>query len=361
MKVRTPLLGEQVLDNLSDGLLIMRLPGRTIEYVNPATERMFGYAESELVGESTEKLYVDRSHFERFLQICLPDLEQDNIYAGTFEMRRKNGDVFPTSHIVVCFSNGDGQVLVKVVLDQSEGIRQKKGMRQAERLDALGQLAGGIVHDFNNQLGVIMGHVEMIREGLLDDDPLRTDAERALTACDRAATLSKRLLGFSREQKLEPQLIDVNLLVATLVDDVLARTLGRSIDMETRLQPRLGSVFADPTELERALLNIAINACDAMPNGGSLTIATGLFRSPDHQLPEEEYVAVSFADTGTGMTTDTLEKIFEPFFSTRPEGQGTGLGLSSAYGFVRQSGGDILVKSEISKGTTFTVLLPLAQ
>lgn len=362
MNAPTPLLGEQMLDNLGDGLLIVRLPEHTIEYVDPAAERMFGYTASELVGGSTEKLHVDRAHFERFQQVALPDLVRGNVYVGTFEMRRKNGDVLPTSHTVTWLSSGDGQALVvSVVRDDRERIRQEEGVRQAERLDALGQLAGGIAHDFNNQLGVIMGHVEMIREGLPDDDPLRSDADRALTACDRAATLSKRLLYIARKQNLEPQPIDVNLLVETLVDDVLARTLGRNIDLEARLQPGLESAFIDPTELERALLNIAINARDAMPNGGSLTIATGLFCSPDHHLPEEEYVAVSFADTGTGMTPDTTARLFEPFFSTKPEGQGTGLGLSGAYGFVRQSGGDILVKSEISKGTTFTVLLPLAK
>jgi len=352
---------KQVLDNLADAVLVLRLPERQIEYVNPAVERIFGYRADDLIGQSTELLHLDRAHYEAFHNAGIPDLERNNVYVGDFEMRRKDGTVFRSSHMVTWFSADHGQELaVSLVRDESERLAHEQARYHAERLDALGQLAAGIVHDFNNQLIVIFACLDAIRDGLAEGDPLTEYADQGLATGEKAAVLSRRLLSFASKQDLQPQPLDVNLLVETLVEDVLRRTLGRSINVEMHLQPGLPSAFMDSTELERALLNVAVNARDAMPSGGDLTIQTELREGRSPGKDESRYVAVSVADSGTGMSKEAMERLFEPFFSTKPRDQGTGLGLSGSYGFLRQSGGDLLVESEPGRGATFTLLLPLA-
>jgi CheY-like chemotaxis protein len=227
-------------------------------------------------------------------------------------------------------------------------------------MDAVGKLAGGIAHDFNNLLMVIRGDSDLILRRLSPEDPLRAHAERTREAADQAATLTHKLLAFSRKQVLAPAVLDVNRIVAGL-HTMLDRLLGETIELVTVTAPNLGSVKADPGQVEQILLNLAVNARDAMPDGGRLTIQTadrtvGEDEAARNGLKPGPYVVLEVKDTGVGMDADVMAHVFEPFFTTK--GHGTGLGLSTVYGIANQSGGHIRVDSELGKGTTFQVFLP---
>jgi CheY-like chemotaxis protein len=232
-------------------------------------------------------------------------------------------------------------------------------------MEAIGQLTGGIAHDFNNLLTIIVGNIELLQRRLPEDaGRLRRAADSALHGARRAATLTQRLLAFSRRQPLDPKPIEANRLVAEM-SELLRRTLGETIVLETVLAGGLWRTQADVNQLENAVLNLAVNARDAMPNGGKLTIETANARldeayveSLPEPLPPGQYVQIAVSDTGTGMDKNTMEKVFEPFFTTKEAGKGTGLGLSQVYGFVRQSNGHVRVYSELGEGTTFKIYLP---
>lgn len=235
-------------------------------------------------------------------------------------------------------------------------------MRRSQRIEAVGQLTGGIAHDFNNLLTIIIGNLQMAIRRVPDEKP-RAMLENAQRGALRAAELTKRLLAFSRKQALDPKPVDLNRLVQNLTD-MLARTLGEAISIERLLAPDLWEAQADITELDSAVLNLALNARDAMPNGGTLTLATANAILDEHFSPaadrvnSKEYVSVSVSDTGTGMSREVANKAFEPFFTTKPPGMGTGLGLSQVYGFVKQSDGDVRIDSTPGVGTTVTIYLP---
>jgi signal transduction histidine kinase/CheY-like chemotaxis protein len=236
-------------------------------------------------------------------------------------------------------------------------------LRQAQKMEAVGTLTGGMAHDFNNLLGVVIGNLDMLRGFVKGNATVDELAGEALDAALRGADLTRRLLAFARRQPLQPARIDVNELVDGITK-LLSRTLGERIEIEVRLAPDLWPVVADPAQLESALTNLATNARDAMPNGGRLIIATGRRTlDADYALLHPEVVPGEFAmievsDTGTGMPADVLSRIFEPFFTTKEQGQGTGLGLSMVFGFIKQSGGHISVYSEPAVGTTFRLYLP---
>ncbi|PSO14042.1 hybrid sensor histidine kinase/response regulator [Bradyrhizobium sp. MOS003] len=235
-------------------------------------------------------------------------------------------------------------------------------MRRSQRIEAVGQLTGGIAHDFNNLLTIIIGNLQMASRRVTDEKP-RALLENAQRGALRAAELTKRLLAFSRKQALDPKPVHLNRLVRSLTD-MLARTLGETISIETNLAPDLGEAQADVTELESAVLNLALNARDAMPNGGTLILETAnasldeQFSASSGQLNSTQYVSVSVKDTGIGMAPEVADKAFEPFFTTKPPGMGTGLGLSQVYGFVKQSDGDVRISSAPGAGTTVTIFLP---
>jgi len=258
----------------------------------------------------------------------------------------------------------------KLRTEAEERERIEEELRQAHKMEAVGQLTGGLAHDFNNLLAGISGSLEMMRlrtaQGRMTE--LGRYIEAALSSVGRAAALTHRLLAFSRRQTLDPKPIRVDGLVGSM-EDLFRRTVGPSIQIETKLAGGgLWPVLCDPNQLENALLNLVINACDAMPDGGHLAIETanvaldekGAASSdePLRNVPPGEYVAVSVTDTGTGMSPTTMTRVFEPFFTTKPLGQGTGLGLSMIYGFVQQSGGHIHLRSEVGQGTTVTIYLP---
>jgi CheY-like chemotaxis protein len=233
-------------------------------------------------------------------------------------------------------------------------------LRQAQKMETIGQLAGGVAHDFNNLLAVIFGHCEMLAMKLPQESPGRDSVDQIGRAAERAAALTRRLLAFSRQQVLEPQLLDLNLLVADM-EKMLQRLIGENVRLITILQPGLNWVLADPGQIDQIIMNLAVNGRDAMPKGGRLTLQTRdleLDAKTQSGQPPGRYVLLAVTDTGCGMTPKVQARIFEPFFTTKGVGQGTGLGLAMVPGIVQQSGGHIVVHSLPGIGTTFKIYLP---
>ncbi|KQN80099.1 ATP-binding protein [Sphingomonas sp. Leaf62] len=256
--------------------------------------------------------------------------------------------------------NGDLEQRVAAAVMECQ--QANDALRQSQKMEAVGQLTGGIAHDFNNLLQIVTGNLEMLSRRLPADDlRLRRAADNAMSGAQRAATLTQRLLAFARRQPLAPRPLDSNTLVEGL-SDLMRRTLGESISIEVHLAPELWKVEADANQLENALLNLAVNARDAMKPGGTLTITTangiiGEADAEDDTVPGH-YVSLAVCDTGDGMSEATMSRVFEPFFTTKEVGKGTGLGLSMVYGFVKQSGGHLRIESSIGRGTTVTLYLP---
>jgi len=241
-------------------------------------------------------------------------------------------------------------------------------LRQAQKMEAVGRLSGGIAHDFNNLLGVIIAYAEMAEESLDGKNhpvDLRHGVQQIKKASERAAALTRQLLAFSRQQVLQPKVIAMNSVVVNM-EDMLRRLLGAHIELSTELEPELGQVWADENQIEQVIMNLAVNARDAMPRGGKLMIETANVELDEAYARLHEsakpgsYVMIAVSDTGVGMTTETLAHLFEPFFTTKERGKGTGLGLATVYGIVKQSGGYIWVYSEVGHGTTFKTYLPIA-
>ncbi|MBR0789910.1 PAS domain S-box protein [Bradyrhizobium manausense] len=255
--------------------------------------------------------------------------------------------------------------LEQQVTERTEQLRKnEEALRQAQKMEAVGQLTGGVAHDFNNLLQVIIGNLDTLQRNLPQESGrLQRAAKHAMNGAQRAASLTQRLLAFSRRQPLDPKPLDINMLVNGL-SDMIHRTLGETISVETVLGAGLWRVEADPAELEAAIVNLAVNARDAMSNGGRLTIETSnahideAYVASHSEVVPGQYVAVSVTDTGVGMDAKTIAQAFEPFFTTKAVGKGTGLGLSQVYGFVKQSGGHVKIYSEIGQGTTVKLYLP---
>ncbi|OFE13746.1 hypothetical protein PHACT_11875 [Pseudohongiella acticola] len=284
-----------------------------------------------------------------------------------YRFMHSNGTIRNVSDRGFVIRNGDGKAIRMVgsMMDVTDRIELDERMRQAQKLEAVGQLTGGVAHDFNNLLTVILGNAELLTEQLTDQQQLRMLAEMTATAAERGAELTNRLLAFSRRQPLDPRNVNINKLIQNM-DNLLRRTLQEHIDIETVYAGGLWLSEVDPGQLEGALLNLAINARDAMPSGGKLTIETGntqldqAYADTQDEVVPGQYVMVSVSDTGTGMTPEVRRKAFEPFFTTKQMGKGSGLGLSMVFGFAKQSGGHVKIYSEIDEGSTVKLYLPRA-
>ncbi|MGA0605150.1 PAS domain S-box protein [Phenylobacterium sp. VNQ135] len=323
--------------------------------VNPAWTGVLGYDEAEVVGRSfrdfvePDDLAAASEAWSGGGAVSLEDFDA--------RMRGKDGAWRWVNWTVI----PQGEAFYAVGRDVTERKQLEQQLRQSQKMEAVGQLTGGIAHDFNNMLTGILGGLDMVQRRLASGRV--ADAEKfitgAIASAERAAALTHRLLAFSRQQTLDPKSVDANVLVASM-EDLLRRTLGERVELAVRLAPDLWRTAIDANQLENALLNLAINARDAMPDGGRLTIATENVRLAEAvgELPPGEYVQLNVGDTGAGMSAEVLARVFDPFFTTKPMGQGTGLGLSMVFGFARQSGGDVSIESDLGRGTRVRLRLP---
>ena len=339
---------------------------------NDAAETAYSFSRDEFLGMTAADIRPPEDVAAMQVRIQAAAAAGAGIVSvGDARHRKKDGTVFDV-HVTsspILFAGRPAALAMAVDITETRraaiALEQMEGqLRQSQKMEAIGQLAGGVAHDFNNLLGVIIGYSDLL---LRDCDPAAPAARRLAeirSAADRAATLTKQLLAFSRRQVLQPRILDLNTVV-TEAEAMLARVISESVEIVTVLEPGLGRVRADPSQIQQVILNFALNARDAMPEGGMLTLET---RNVDLDaasaaasragLAAGRYVALRVGDTGHGMPPEVLEHMFEPFFTTRAQGQGTGLGLATVYGVVTQSGGQVEVESAVGRGTTFSVYLP---
>ena len=333
---------------------------------NAGAERFKGYSADEIMGEHFSRFYTDEDLEAGIPRIALETARRDGRFEAEGWRKRKDGSRFWASVIIDPVHNEEGELLgfAKVTRDLSEKRAIEEQLRQSQKMEAVGQLTGGLAHDFNNLLTGIGGSLEMMQMRITQG---RTaDVDRYLAAAQgavkRAAGLTHRLLAFSRRQTLDPKPTTANRLLRDL-EELVRRTVGPAVQVEVVEASGLWPTLVDPNQLENAVLNLCINAKDAMPDGGRLTIETANKwiderAARSHDLPVGQYVSICVTDTGTGMTPDVVAKAFDPFFTTKPIGEGTGLGLSMIYGFARQSGGQVRIYSEPGQGTTMCLYLP---
>jgi PAS domain S-box-containing protein len=335
--------------------------------VNPAWTAVLGWEPEELVGQHF--LFITHPEDTEATLAAHGTARREKLTRYEFRCRHKDGSYrwiawSATPDAGLIYGNGRDMTAEKEAA--AALARAEELLRQSQKMEAVGQLTGGIAHDFNNLLTGISGSLELLQNRVESGriDGLQRYTAAAMTAAQRAASLTQRLLAFARRQPLDPKRVEANRLIADM-EDLLRRTLGPGIDLEIVLAGGLWPTLCDPNQLESGLLNLAINARDAMPDGGRLTIETGnayldeaYARSQGGEVRPGQYVMISITDTGSGMTPETAAKVFDPFFTTKPIGQGTGLGLSMLYGFVKQSEGHVRVYSELAQGSTFRLYLP---
>ena len=333
---------------------------------NRGARDAFGYAPEEVLGTPLARLVpshlrqTDEHGRERLAPTHVtPALERPVELHGA----RKDGRVFPIELSLARWETRRGAFLTVIIRDVTERRQLEEQFRQAQKMESIGRLAGGLAHDFNNLLTVIGGHADLLHGRLEPGDPLHRRVGLIQEAAEHAADLTRQLLAFSRKQVLAPQVLDLNVIVCE-IEPMLRRLIGEDVDLVTAPARGLGSVKADPAQMKQILLNLAVNARDAMPQGGKLTIETENVELDEHyarlhpDVASGTYVMLAVSDTGIGMAEEIRSRIFEPFFTTKPSGKGTGLGLATVYGIVKQSNGAISVYSEPGLGTTFKVYLP---
>jgi len=353
-----------ILETAPDAIITIDQRG-IIQSFSNAAEKLFGYTPAEIVGHNVSMLMASphREAHDGYLERYHRTGEKRIIGIGReVEARRKDGTIFPMELAVGEVRSGNMHLFTGFIRDLTARAKLEQDLRQAQKMEAIGQLTGGLAHDFNNLLTVISGNLEMLEQRQPDDDS-RALLKEAQEATELGAQLSNRLLAFGRRQALNPKPIDLNGLAEGLVD-LLRRTLGEAVEIMTQLSDGMPLVMADSGQFENVLLNLAINARDAMPKGGRLIIRTGRKEIDSEEarlggLPAGDYAMVAVTDTGTGMTPEVQRRAFEPFFTTKETGKGSGLGLSMVYGFVKQSGGHIQLYSEIGHGTTVRIFLPI--
>jgi PAS domain S-box-containing protein len=341
-----------------------------IVYVNPAFERITGYSREEVLGKNPSLLKSGRHPNEFYTQLWSM-LKSGEAWNGRFTNRAKDGRLFIEEATISPVVDREGRIInfVAVQRDVTHEAELHEQLHQSQKMDAIGRLAGGVAHDFNNMLMVIVSYAELLANSLPETDPLRSHTAQILRAAQRSSALTRQLLAFSRKQVLAPQVLDCNAIVSE-TSSMVRRLITENIDLRCNLAADLWPVKADADQIVQVILNLCVNSRDAMPNGGSLivstrnhpaTAASGPSISPHVATDDQNelgLVEISVSDTGTGIPPDVQERLFEPFFTTKEQGKGTGLGLATVYGIVQQSGGHIRVESAPGCGATFLVYLP---
>jgi PAS domain S-box-containing protein len=359
-------LQRAALHAAADGIVITDRDG-TIEWVNPAFTALTGYTFDEALGHNPRDLVKSGRHPADFYRTLWETVSSGRTWHGEIVNRRKDGAFYTEEQTITPIFDPGGEITHYVAIKKDITARMKleAELRQSQKMDTVGQLASGIAHDFNNLLTVINGVSDLMVADLPDGSPMRDDAREIRRAGERAADLTHQLLAFSRRQLLQPHVIDLNAAVESS-ELLLRRLLGEDIQLVVDRAPDLGRVKADPGQIEQVIVNLAVNARDAMPQGGHLTIRTYNMRLEEPYagqggvtVPVGAYVQLEVTDSGVGMDEATRQRAFEPFFTTKPRGKGTGLGLSTVYGIVKQSQGYVWVYSEPDRGSTFRILLPM--
>ena len=333
-------------------------------FVNEALVNMFGYASAEdMLAADVSKSWVDLRRLRTAQEIM--NRKEGLVDFEALRRRVDGGEWWVSLHSRPILFNGVACIMIWHV-DLTERRRTEEQLRQSQKMEAVGQLTGGVAHDFNNLLGVVIGNLDFLSDELQDNADLLALAKTATEAAISGATLNRQLLAFSRQQPLSPKAIDLNENVSAMLE-MLRRTLGETIEIKAKQGEGLWAADVDPAQVESALLNLAVNARDAMPAGGKLTIETANIKLDDGYAASQldvmpgEYVMLALTDSGTGMTPETLTRAFEPFFTTKDVGEGSGLGLSMVFGFAKQSGGHVTLHSEAGQGTTVRLYLPRAR
>jgi PAS domain S-box-containing protein len=355
-------INQRIFETSLDLILVVDRRGNFLR-VSPSSLAILGYRPEELVGRgAVDFLYAEDLESTRYEM----RLARRGHLMRNFECRylHRNGRVVPLAWTGVWSAREQQHFFIG--RDMTERIAAEERLRRSQQLEAIGQLTGGMAHDFNNLLGIVIGNLDLLREGPKDEAEAVELRDEALQAALRGADLIRRLLAFARRQPLRPQRVQVNELLANLVK-LLSRTLGEQINVTTAFASDLWPTVVDPIQLEAAITNLATNARDAMPKGGQLTIVTRNGHLDEHYAAEHvgvaagDYVVIEVSDTGIGMPATVLSRAFEPFFTTKEQGKGTGLGLSMVFGFLKQSGGHVNVYSELGQGTTLRLYLQRAE
>ena len=350
---------DQLLSGIADYAIYLLDADGLVRTWNTGAERIHGYVADEVIGRSFTLFHTPEDRAAGLPERALDAARAEGKYEADGWRIHKDGTRFWANVLLEAIHNRDGEVVgfAKVTRDMTERRAIEEQLHRAQRMEAVGRMTGGVAHDFNNLLTIVIGNVdEICRERELRPK-VRTAAEHALRGAQRAAALTAQLLAFSRRQTLNPRPTDINRLVAGTAE-LLKRTFGEPIAISTDLCGDSAACEVDAAQLENALINLAMNARDAMPSGGRLTISTAIVRLDERHAPAHEQVTVAIADTGVGMSAEVREHAFEPFFTTKPPGRGTGLGLSQVYGFIKQSGGRVTLSSEPGVGTVVTIFLP---
>jgi two-component system, cell cycle sensor histidine kinase and response regulator CckA len=351
------------VEQSADTVIIMDRSG-VMEYVNPAFETLTGYSRQEAIGQTLGILKSEQQAGELYEEMWNTVLS-GNVFRGIVMNRKKNGDTLIIEKALTPLRDANGEIthFISTGRDITDQRKLESDLRQAQKMDAIGRLAGGVAHDFNNLLLVISAYAELMLDSLAEGDPLRRNVGEIITASRRAADLTRQLLAFGRKQMQSLQVLDLNSAIGEITV-MLPRLIGEDIEMVFVPGQELGKVKADPVQIEQVVMNLAANARDAMPDGGTLTIETATVQVDEsyvqrHSIvPIGDYVLLTVTDSGQGIAPEHLPHIFEPFYTTKEAGKGTGLGLATVYGIVKQNGGFVWVYSEPGLGTTFKIYLP---
>ncbi len=352
----------ELFENAKDILFTLNLEGN-ITSLNKSAEDVMGWSRHEVL-QTNIKNYVIPEHLNLCTQMMKLIVSEQPLQHFEIAMLRKDGGkvlLEVSAHLLQ--SNGVKVGVQGIARDVTERRQLENMARQAQKLEAIGRLSGGLAHDFNNLLCVINGHAELLFERIEPAHAAFKSVTQIKKAVESASSLTRQLLAFSRKQVFYPRTLDLNTIVAE-TEKLLGRLIGERIEFVTSQHPALGSVRVDPVQFEQVLMNLVLNARDAMPQGGKLTIGTGNEDFQETQtfkkasVPPGKYVVLEVTDTGCGMDDETQNRIFEPFYTTRKFGEGSGLGLATVYGIIKQSGGFIWVRSNLGQGTTFKIYLP---